>query len=98
MGQRERRPQGSPCVDIVFGYFERCYLRQEGGDGPINHRVIETEPVIIHLGPFDKSQRQIFFLPSRFFFFFLDRLPTNTHGLAFQRSTVRLEASGIFMI
>lgn len=53
--EEERRPQGSPYVDIVFRYFERCYLRHGGGDGPINHPVIETEPVIIHLGPFDIS-------------------------------------------
>lgn len=66
--EEERRPQGSPCVDIVFGYFEQCYLRHGGGDGLINHRDIETKPVIIHLGPFDISQCQIFFLPSRFLF------------------------------
>lgn len=58
--EEEWRPQGSACVDIVFGYFERCYLRHGGGDGPINHRVIETEPVILHFGPFDISRRKIF--------------------------------------
>lgn len=26
--EEERRPLGRQCVDIVFGYFEHCYLRQ----------------------------------------------------------------------
>lgn len=60
--EEERRPRGSPRVDVVFGYFERCYLRHRGGDGPINHRVIETEPVITHLGLFDISRCQVFFI------------------------------------
>lgn len=57
-------PQGRRCVDIVFGCFERCYLRHGRGDGPINHHVIETAPVIIHLGP-------LILANVRFFFFYL---------------------------
>lgn len=61
--EEDWRPQGRPCVDIVFGCFERCYLRHGGGDGPINHRVIETAPVIIHLGPLILADvRWVFFL------------------------------------
>lgn len=59
--EEERRPQGRHFVDIVFGYFERCYLRHGGGDGPINHRVIEAAPVIIHLGPLILANVRCFF-------------------------------------
>lgn len=26
--EEERGPRGRHCVDIVFGHFEQCYLRQ----------------------------------------------------------------------
>lgn len=28
--EEERIPQGRHCVDIAFGHFEQCYLRQCG--------------------------------------------------------------------